>query len=160
MLKPLPKEIAEYQLNDSVGYLLARTKSATSNIVNQHTMAELGITHTQASIVFMLAKGRCSTAVDLAHEYGIDASAITRLVDRLEKRGLLRRLRNAEDRRVVKLELTDAGYAAAARLPAIFKTTLATALAGFAPEEIDQMRHMLRRMLSNAEAQILSDPYA
>ena len=82
-------------------------------MVTQHTMAELGITSTQASIVFMLAAGQGVTAADLAREYGIDASAVTRLIDRLEKRGLLSRVRSEEDRRVVRLALTPEGHALA-----------------------------------------------
>ena len=85
--QPIP-EIANYELSESVGYLLSRVRSTLWNIVTQLTMADLGITSTQASIMFMLASGRSLAAADLAREYGIDASAVTRLIDRLEKRGL------------------------------------------------------------------------
>jgi len=152
--KPLPKEIAEYKLEESVGYLISRAKSAIDNVVNQHTMAELGITSTQAKILFMLATGKCAAAVDLAREYGIDASAVTRLIDRLEKRGLLYRIRSVEDRRVVMLELTGEGYALAARMPPMFQSVLGTMLTGFTDDETDAMRVMLRKMLCNAGAKI------
>lgn len=151
---PLPKELVEYKLDESVGYLISRAKSAISNSVNQLTMAELGITSTQASILFMLATGKCAVAVDLAREYGIDASAVTRLIDRLEKRGLLSRIRSVEDRRVVMLEMTGEGYALAARMPPIFQQVLNTMMVGFTAEETDAMRGMLRRMLCNAGAKL------
>jgi DNA-binding MarR family transcriptional regulator len=147
---PLPVEIAEYKLEESVGYLFARVRSAMSNEVNQYTMAELGITSTQASILFMLATSKCMAAVDLAREYGIDASAVTRLIDRLEKRGLLSRVRSQEDRRVVKLDLTEEGYALVALMPAIFRKTLNEMLVGFAPGEVDLLKNMLKRILCNA----------
>lgn len=150
----LPQEIIEYTLDESVGYLLSRSKSALSNAVTQHTMAEIGVTSTQASMLFMLATGRCAAAVDLARDYGIDASAVTRLIDRLEKRGLLFRSRSVEDRRVVKLELTQEGYALAARMPAIFQRVIDAMLSGFTAEEIDLLRGMLRRMLQNAGAKL------
>jgi DNA-binding MarR family transcriptional regulator len=146
---PLPKELSEYQMGESVGYLIARVKSVMSNMVTQRTMAELGITSTQASILFMVASGRCLVAAELARDYGIDASAVTRLIDRLEKRGLLTRVRSSEDRRVVHLALTPEGYELAARMPEIFTSVLDKLLGGFTPEEVGFLKSMLRRVLVN-----------
>ncbi|SAL11343.1 MarR family transcriptional regulator [Caballeronia choica] len=145
-----PTRIGDYQLGESVGYLLSRVRSTLWNMVTQHTTAELGITSTQASIVFMLAAGQGVTAADLAREYGIDASAVTRLIDRLEKRGLLSRVRSEEDRRVVRLALTPEGYALAERIPAIFTRVLDKLLMGFTPEEVGFLKSMLRRVLANS----------
>ena len=141
--------LSSYQMNDSVGYLMSRVKSVMTNLVTQRTQEELGITGTQASMLFMIAVGKCSTAAELAREYGIDASAVTRLLDRVEKRGLLSRVRSIEDRRVVRLELTDEGRALAERLPPIFRSVLDQVLDGFTPEEVGFLKSMLRRILSN-----------
>ncbi|TKC81677.1 MarR family transcriptional regulator [Trinickia terrae] len=145
----LPKELRDYQVGESVGYLITRVKSTMSNMVTQRTMAELGITSTQASILFMVASGRCLVAAELARDYGIDASAVTRLLDRLEKRGLLSRVRSNEDRRVVRLALTPEGYELAARLPEVFTSVRDKLLAGFTPEEVGFLKSMLRRVLAN-----------
>jgi len=145
-----PPEISQYQLGESVGYLISRAKSTISNLVTQRTTAELGITSQQASILFMVATGKCLLAAELAREYGIDASAVTRLVDRLEKRGLLTRVRSSEDRRVVRLALTPEGQSIAGRMPAIFKGVIDGALAGFTPEEVGFLKSMLRRVLANS----------
>ncbi|HEV3105291.1 MAG TPA: MarR family winged helix-turn-helix transcriptional regulator [Trinickia sp.] len=152
MAKPsagLPLEVGNYQIDESVGYLLSRVKSSLSNMVTQRTMAELGITSTQASMLFMIASGRCSLAAELARDYGIDASAVTRLIDRLEQRKLLSRVRSSEDRRAVHLAVTPEGYALAARLPDIFGSVLDKGLAGFTPEEVGFLKSMLRRILAN-----------
>ncbi|WP_323118032.1 MarR family winged helix-turn-helix transcriptional regulator [Burkholderia alba] len=141
--------LSAYQVNESVGYLMSRVKSLMTNLVTQRTQTELGITGTQASMLFMLAVGKCSTAAELAREYGIDASAITRLLDRVEKRGLLSRVRSSEDRRVVRLELTDEGRELAERMPEIFRSVLEQLLDGFTPEEVGFLKSMLRRILSN-----------
>jgi DNA-binding MarR family transcriptional regulator len=156
MTKPSPTpppEISEYQVGESVGYLITRVKSTMSNLVTQRSMAELGITSQQGSILFMVASGKCLLAAELAREYGIDASAVTRLVDRLEKRGLLTRVRSNEDRRVVRLALTPEGQAIAARMPAIFTGVLNSLLSGFTPEEVGFLKSMLRRVLVNAGEQ-------
>jgi DNA-binding MarR family transcriptional regulator len=143
----LPPEIAEYRFGESAGYLLSRVKSTMSNMITQRTMAELGITSTQASILFMVASGKCLLAAELAREYGIDASAVTRLIDRLEKRGLLSRVRSSEDRRAVRLALTPEGLAIAARMPVIFNSVIDKLLAGFTAEEVGFLKSMLRRIL-------------
>ncbi|SAL66795.1 MarR family transcriptional regulator [Caballeronia peredens] len=147
---PKSPAIGDYVLAESVGYLMSRVRSTMWNMVTQHTTSELGITSTQASILFMLAVGKCLTAADIAREYGIDASAVTRLIDRLEKRGLLSRLRSEEDRRVVRLALTDEGHATAEKIPAIFTRVLDHLLAGFTPEEVGFLKSMLRRILANS----------
>ncbi|MGH8782286.1 MarR family winged helix-turn-helix transcriptional regulator [Paraburkholderia sp.] len=146
----LPREISEYQLGESVGYLISRVRSTMSNMVTQRTMAELGITSTQGSILFMVASGKCLLAAELAREYGIDASAVTRLVDRLEKRGLLTRVRSSEDRRIVHLALTAEGQDIATRMPALFQGVLDNLLGGFTAEETGFLKSMLRRILVNS----------
>ncbi|NPT40542.1 MarR family transcriptional regulator [Paraburkholderia sp. 1N] len=118
-------------------------------MVTRRTLAELGITGTQASMLFMLAIGRCSTATELAREYRIDTSAVTRLLDRVEKRALLSRTRSYQDRRVVRLELTDSGRELAERMPDIFTDALQRAVQGFTPEEVGFLKSMLRRVHTN-----------
>ncbi|PTB21973.1 MarR family transcriptional regulator [Trinickia symbiotica] len=150
---PVPRVVCDFQLEEAVGYLLARTKSNLSNLVTQRTMSELGITSTQGSMLFMIGTGRCQLAADLARHYGIDASAVTRLIDRLEKRKLISRVRSSEDRRAVRLELTHEGYAIAARMPELFGEVTEKALAGFTPEEVGFLKTMLRRILANTGEQ-------
>jgi DNA-binding MarR family transcriptional regulator len=145
----LSSEVRDYPLDEAVGYLIARVRSSISNEVSQRTINALGITSSQASMLFMIGTGRCQVAADLARYYGIDASAVTRLIDRLEKRKLLRRVRSSEDRRAVRLELTPEGHAIAAQLPDVFCAVTDKALAGFTPEEVGFLKSMLRRILVN-----------
>jgi len=143
-----------YQMNEGIDYLLSRVQSLLTHMVTQRTQVELGITGTQASMLFMVAVGRCSTAAELAREYGIDASAVTRLLNRVEKRGLLSRVRSSEDRRVVRLELTDDGRELAERMPEIFVDVLERAVEGFTSEEVGFLKSMLRRIHANCSDQV------
>jgi DNA-binding MarR family transcriptional regulator len=143
-------DVREYQFDESVGYLLSRVKSTMLNMVTQRTMAEFGITSTQGRILFMVASGRCELAAELARECGVDASSVTRLADRLEKRGLLTRVRSSEDRREVRLATTPEGQSIATRMPAIFSGVLESLLSGFTAEEVGFLKSMLRRVLVNS----------
>lgn len=107
-----------------------------------------------AWLLFMVAVGRCSTAAELAREYGIDASAVTRLLNRVEKRGLLLRVRSSEDWSVVRLELTDNGRELAERMPEIFVGVLERAVEGLTSEEVGFLKSMLRRIDANCSDQV------
>ena len=76
---------------------------------------------------------------------------MTRLLDRLEAKQLCRRVRSSEDRRVVNLELTEAGSAAAQGIPATLCGVQNALLAGFSEEEWHTLKSYLRRMLDNAQ---------
>jgi len=76
---------------------------------------------------------------------------ITRLLDRLEAKGLVARVRSSEDRRVVNLELTDAGREVAAVVPAVLAEVLNLHLAGFSHDEWRALLSMLKRMRANGD---------
>ncbi len=72
------------------------------------------------------------------------------MLDRLEKRGLIYRRRSIEDRRVVRLSLTDLGKELYPQLTPIAIETLNHVLKGFTPEEADILMGLLDRILANA----------
>ena len=76
---------------------------------------------------------------------------MTRLLDRLEAKQLCQRIRSCDDRRVVNLELTDAGREAAKEIPAILCGVQNALLAGFSVEEWHTLKSYLRRMLDTAQ---------
>jgi DNA-binding MarR family transcriptional regulator len=119
-----------------------------ANMLNQHSVSKLGITSTQARILFLVGGGYCVAAADLARECATDASAVTRILDRLEKQGLVSRGRCQEDRRVVRLVLTPQGQALADRLPPIFEVVNDTLLVGLTAEEVGFLKSLLRRILA------------
>ena len=80
-----------------------------------------------------------------------DAGAMTRMLDRLEAKGLIRRTRSSEDRRLMKLELTEEGRAAYPRMREISMAIANRFLRGFTKAEARQLEGFLNRMLDNAE---------
>jgi len=89
---------------------------------------------------------------ELARWLQIDAGAMTRLLDRLEKKQLCKRVRSTDDRRVVQVELTPQGRAAIAEVPAVLADVLNAHLAGFSKTEWLALKGYLERMLENGEA--------
>ncbi|MDE1179277.1 MarR family winged helix-turn-helix transcriptional regulator [Paraburkholderia sp.] len=132
------------------GDLITRTRAVMWELCTQRTQAELGITTSQASILLSIANGTGSTSADLAREQGIDASAVTRLVDKLADLGLIERHRSSADRRVVHLSLTAQGERIAIQVPRIFTDMLNQILTDFTPNEVALLKRMLGRILTNA----------
>lgn len=140
-----------YAPDDSVGYLMRRILSLLAQGVERE-LEPTGLTNAQWVPLLKLHMGRASTAAELARQCELDAGSMTRLLDRLEAKQLCRRVRSCEDRRVVNLELTDAGRAAAQGIPATLCSVQNALLAGFSEEEWKTLKSYLRRMLDTAQA--------
>ena len=109
-----------------------------------------GLTNAQWKPLFKLFTGEVSTVAELARVCSLDAGGMTRMLDRLEAKGLCQRERSSEDRRVVNLALTDAGRDAAKVIPEVLSRVQNAYLAGFSVEEWEALKSYLRRMLDNA----------
>jgi DNA-binding MarR family transcriptional regulator len=140
-----------YQPDESVGYLMRRILSAVSQEVDRE-LEPSGLTSAQWVPLLKLYMGTASTVAELARECMLDAGGMTRLLDRLESKGLVRRVRSSEDRRVVNLELTDEGRAAGREIPGTLCQVQNAHLRGFTVEEWHLLQGMLRRILDNALA--------
>ena len=88
----------------------------------------------------------------LARWSQIDAGAMTRLLDRLEKKGLCTRVRSTEDRRVVMVELTAEGKAAMDHVPEVLADVMNQHLTGFSKTEWQALLGYLRLMVETGEA--------
>ncbi len=140
-----------YRPDESIGYLMRRVLSAVTSGI-EHELEPCDLTSAQWLPLLKLFMGQTSTVAELARGCHLDAGAMTRLLDRLEAKGLCRRLRSVEDRRVVHIELTPAGRAAATGIPAVLCRVQNAFLAGFSVEEFEVLKGLLRRMLANAQS--------
>ncbi len=140
-----------YRVESSVGYLVNRLAQTVTREVDRR-MLDLGLTDAQWKPLLLLHQGGCSTAADLSRSACHDTGAVTRLIDRLEAKGLVKRLRSAEDRRVVNLELTDEGELLAAEVPKIIVKLVNEVLTGFSQDEFSLFKNLLNRALINARA--------
>jgi len=138
-----------YAVEHGVGYLLSRAKTRLARAIDLELLPH-GITHAQGSILLMLASGKYTTAAELARELYIDSASMTRMVDRLEKRGLLTRSPRVGDRRVIDLCLSAEGQHLGGLLPKLYSGVLNRSFAAFSGEEIDQLRRLLHKLVDGA----------
>lgn len=80
------------------------------NAVYRPMMEELGLTYPQYLVLMVLWEtGSPQTVNGLGERLYLDSGTLTPLLKRMEQNGLIKRLRSAEDERVVEVSLTEAG---------------------------------------------------
>ena len=133
---------------NNVGHLLKRTTASLTRMIDQGVVP-LGLTAMQWKPLVMICHGNLNTPAELSRKTMIDTGAMTRTLDRLETKGFLTRHRCKEDRRVVKLELTDSGRRVADGILPIVANSVNTHLDGFSRDEVVLLLNFLHRMIAN-----------
>ncbi|MBA2871955.1 DNA-binding MarR family transcriptional regulator [Anoxybacillus calidus] len=111
-------------------------------------MAEkgMGLTGPQFFILNVLSKkGRC-TVTELAEDMMVKPSAITTMVDRLYKSGLVLRKRDESDRRVVYIQLSDLGAETFEKVRLERKRTIQRHLSHLEPEELKLLVQLFEKI--------------
>lgn len=139
-----------WSMDESVGYLLSQVRVRLVTAIDAE-LAPLDITWAQWGILLQLANGKAETAAELCRNAGCDTGSMTRMLDRLEQKSLIRRERSAADRRIVHLRLTEAGRELYPQLPEIGLKVLNRHLRGFTRSEVELLKGFLRRMIRNAD---------
>jgi DNA-binding MarR family transcriptional regulator len=144
-----------YEPRKGVGHLLHRVRTEMLAAVDREMAADeqlvaMEVTSAQFIVLAALNMGEMKSASDLCKHISYDAGAMTRMIDRLEEKGLLRRSRCPNDRRLVNLELTEKGSLALPQMRRIAMRVLNRFLDGFTKVEARQLESFLIRMLENA----------
>lgn len=136
---------------DGIGLLFRRVLQSLIQEVDRR-LAPHDLTHAQWVPLYKLFRGECATSAELARDLQLDPAAVTRALDRLAAKGLVRRERSLTDRRVVQLELTPEGRRVAPLVPAALAEVFNAHLVGFSAAEFATLVELLQRMLSNGDA--------
>jgi DNA-binding MarR family transcriptional regulator len=132
-----------------VGHLINQARTKLKEAIDRE-LAQFDITAAQFVVLSMLAAHSPENAAQLCRENSYDPGAMTRMIDRLEKKNFLRRVRSPADRRVVSLELTEQGRAIHPASRACSLNVASRLLRGFSKTEVDQFESLLERLLKNS----------
>ncbi len=132
----------------TVGRLIKRVLASLLRRIDQR-MQPLGLTAMQWEPLALIYYENVDTVAALARESQVNCGSMTRMLDRLEAKGLLRRRRSEADRRVVHLELTAKGREVAQAIRPVAVEELEHYLEGFTPAEVSLLTQLLGRMLAN-----------
>lgn len=144
-------DAAMLKSGNSLGLLMKRVMQSLALQIDRQLQPH-DLTHAQWLPLYKLALGECRTVASLARDQALDPGAMTRALDRLEAKGLVRRVRSQQDRRVVDLELSDEGRRLAQVVPAVLADVFNAHLSGFNEAEWTQLIGLLTRMVANGDA--------
>ncbi|WP_341316765.1 MarR family transcriptional regulator [Paraburkholderia sp. IMGN_8] len=135
-----------FMLTDSVGLTLTLARNMITAEMDA-ALKDLDISSQQMGIVLSLSRGVAATPFELSKLLGVDSGLMTRMLDKLETKGLLERSRSVDDRRVVNLTLTEKGEALATRIPEIAPQVLNARLKKFTSAEFEELRRLLHKFI-------------
>jgi DNA-binding MarR family transcriptional regulator len=138
---PLANPEAQLSIVDGLAQLSFLTLGLLERRTGEHRVSVI-----QTRLLGVL-RDRTPTMNELATLLGLDKSSATGLVDRAERRGLVRRVPSSADGRVVLVELTDAGRALVAEVSGGFAADVATLLERLSPSDRSSLQRLVSRLL-------------
>ncbi|ANB72211.1 hypothetical protein AYM40_07405 [Paraburkholderia phytofirmans OLGA172] len=132
---------------DELLQLIVHAQVTMRRRANRQLKASLGVSFSQAVVLALLLPNKSPVVGEIAESYCIDKSAAARLLSRLEERGLIARERDANDRRMVRPVLTEAGRVLAEKGLRELTAVEDRALSGWMPTEVRALRDILRRVV-------------
>ena len=131
------------QSDDRLLFLLSKAQHKIETYLKKLFLANgIKITGVQSGILFLL-KRRDHTMTELSRELSIDNSAITGLVDRLERAGFAERKANPHDRRAFLISITPQGVDEINRAKGLVKEVNEQIKEGFDEQEIEVFKSVV-----------------
>jgi DNA-binding MarR family transcriptional regulator len=135
-----------FSLMQSVGFLLTKARNLITAEM-ETALKALDITGPQMGVLLGIQRGLASTPFELSKMLSVDTGLMTRILDKLETKGLLERSRSMDDRRVVNLLLTKKGEEVAAEIPNIAPEVLNARLKKFTKAEFEELCRLLDKFI-------------
>lgn len=133
----------------TIGLLLGRTNAIKDRILDSHLEPD-GVTSAQFKVLIILQQFDVDTPAELCRYLSLDSGSMTRMLDRLEHKQLVRRRRSDADRRQIQVELTDSGRHLADRLPHIGADAMNQLVGVLEPGELADLERILTKVLVSA----------
>jgi MarR family transcriptional regulator, multiple antibiotic resistance protein MarR len=138
------------QAPNSVGYLLKRCGALMTQIAERRFEGK-PISFTQWIILIRLTQQTHISPTELAEHLGHDMGALTRIVDDLQKKGLVIRERSESDRRAVQITATEEGRRLALATKQYVVDLANELVAPYSVAETDQLISLLQRLMVHME---------
>lgn len=135
--------------NAQFGYLITQTRNALFAALDKE-MLPLDLTASQFVVVIGAMRERARTVNEFCQLVGIEPGPMSRLLDRMEAKGIIRKERDLADRRQVNVTLTEKGAALYPQINAGVHKVYGQLLNGFSELEALALHHALEKILLNA----------
>jgi DNA-binding MarR family transcriptional regulator len=118
---------------------------------------EFGLTGPQSLVLRLLIKSGSLSSADLSRQMYVTPSNITGIIDRLEKKGLVERIRKQGDRRVVLITPTESGQELGKILPDPIERRIINQLADLEPEQLQVLALAMNQILNLIETKAMKE---
>ena len=136
-----------------MGMLLGRTNMLKDRMLDKY-LEPHGVTSSQFKVLIIIAQFCVDTPAELCRSLSLDSGSMTRMLDRLEQKGLIARSRSVEDRRQVRLLLTEEGTRLADLLPTVGAEAMNELLGCLDVAEVLALEQILSKVLRSAEDEV------
>lgn len=140
-----------FNLDESLGFLLNRAAIAMRWAIEER-LARFDLTAPQWAVLARLWGEDGQSPSIIGKSLHFDKTTATGIVDRLEQKGLVRKVRDLEDRRLIRVYLTDKGNKLKKELPQFAREVNELATKGFDKNDIERLKGYLRMIWNNMEA--------
>jgi DNA-binding MarR family transcriptional regulator len=126
------------------------TTGLDAELLADKDLGPLEVTAAQFVILKNVLKGSAQSACDLCRVMDYDRGAMSRMIDRLEAKRLIRRVALTHTRRAVALEVTETGKAAFPKMADCLQRVVDRLSKGVTKTQVREVEKVLKRMLANA----------
>lgn len=143
----------EYVLHDSLGFLVAQASRLMAlQLGRNFREAGYSVTVEQWRVLVQLWEKDGQNQQDLSAKCGKDKTSVTRLIDAMEKSGIVVRVPDQKDRRNKLIYLTHHGKTLKKELVELSKKTLSEAKTGIDRKDINGAKKVLEAIYNNLQA--------
>jgi DNA-binding MarR family transcriptional regulator len=135
---------------NSVGFLVKRCGIVMTQLAERRFEAHK-ISFTQWMVLMWLTPRVHASPTELSAHLGHDMGALTRMVDELERDGMVRRDRSRQDRRAVEIAVTPEGRRVAYAGKQLMVDVLNELVAPYSRAEVDALISLLQHLLSRLQ---------
>lgn len=135
-------------------YLIRKLMQA-GELFTKELNKKFSVSAPQLSTLLALFEGGAMPPSQIARRIMVKSSTVTGIIDRLEQKGLVTRIRNSPDRRIITIELTDAGRKLAENAPPPIQTKIVQGMNKLEDKERETIIRSLTKLAEMIDAQDL-----
>lgn len=143
-----PGKAVHYVIDESLGFLVHRADLALTRTLLAR-FGRRGITVEQWMVLSRLSEGDGITQRELARRNGHDPTTLTRILQKMERKGLVQRGDDRDDGRALRVTVTQKGRRLQAELAVLALAGVPEVTAGMTPHELQELKRLLRLVFEN-----------
>lgn len=133
------------ELHSLIGYLVHRTDVKMTNYFTKR-LKPYEVTPEQWSIISILCSQKGTTQKELAETINKDQTTVVRMIQSMERKGLVKKTYNDQDRRSHNLFLTERGDEIKKTVLPVVKDAHNSVTSNLSKEEIKQLKSLLNKL--------------